>query len=789
MLANYLKVALRQFYKLPVFSAINIIGLVIGLSSSLLIGLWVYDELTWDSYHESRDKLNRVYLNRKDDNGIDTQMAIPLALWHEFANNEPDMEFVTPMNWGWNMQLSYKETKVEKFTYFAEPDFLKMFTVKILKGSPTPLDQPSSVMLTASTAKELFGDEEPIGKTVAYGTGSDLLTVTAVVEDSPQNSSMRYHAVIPFAFYTQTDQWARRNVTNWTNSSFNLYVSFRDGADPAAVEARVKDVITRHVPDEKIKFEVTFLPMSRWHLYDEWDNGKSVAGHLNRVKGFAAIGVFILFIACINFTNLSTARSERRAKEVGVRKSIGSHRKQLIMQFLTETLLMSVAAFVLSVIVVQTVLPIFNQLIYKNLSIDFSSKVFWIASLSIILVTSLAAGAYPAFYLSSFRPAQVLKGRVQVSRGGFLPRRVLVTVQFFFSIVLIIATTIVYQQMNHIKQRDTGYDRDNLVLVWIGHLEQKFESFKTEVLNQGLAVSVTRANSPVTNIFSSSADIEWPGKREDQRNYINIVIADYDYSKTLGMKILEGRDFDINLGDSAKILLNEAAVKYMELENPIGTVIKSDDRTYEVLGVVKDVVMKNPSEQVGPMVYSLREKGDKIAEGMFRLPEGREKESIEGIGKIFGALAPNAIYNYRFADVEYNYRFQWIEQLGKFTNIFAFMAIFVSCLGLFGLAAFSAERRRKEIGIRKVLGASISSLIALLSKEFAILVAIAFAFAAPLTMWQANEMLQQFTYHVDVPWWVVPVTGLSALLLAVITVGTQAFRAASSNPVDSLKTE
>ncbi|HZY80965.1 MAG TPA: ABC transporter permease, partial [Cyclobacteriaceae bacterium] len=785
------KVAFRQFYKLPVFSAINIVGLVIGLSSSILIGLWVFDELTWDSYHENRKNIYRVYLNRVDGNSIiDTQMAACLPLWEEFKKNQPGIEYVTPSNWfGWDVQYTYKETKIEKLTYYFDADFLKMFTVRFLKGSIGALNDPRSVILTESTAKELFGNEEPIGKTIKVGaTGNEFITVTAVVADPPANSTITFEAIMPFNYYVMVDDWAKSNLDNWNNMSFNFYVSFREDADPAAIEERVKGVIQRHVPDFNTKFEVTFLPMPRWHLYDRWENGKSVAGQLTYVKIFGAVGLFVLFIACINFMNLSTARSERRAKEVGIRKSIGSARNQLVVQFLGETFLMSIAAFILSIIVVQAVLPVFNALIAKDLRLDFSNGIFWAAGISIVVLTSVVAGAYPAFYLSSFRPAEVLKGKISSGRSGFFMRRVLVTGQFLFSIVLIVATILVYQQMNFLKDRDTGYDRNNLILVWVGHVGNHYEAFKNEILQKGYATNVTRAGSPITDINSMTEEIYWPGKREDQKDYLAIVETDYDYCKTAAMTIMEGRDFSREFADTSSVILNEAAVKYMELEDPVGTTLRSDDDVYKVVGVVKNVVMIDPERAVVPTCYFLTTRTN-IAESMIRLPEGRETAAIEGIGEVFKQFAPEAIFNPRFADVEYGKKFEEIERIGKFTNIFAFMAIFVSCLGLFGLAAFTAERRTKEIGIRKVLGASVTNLVGLLSKEFAMLVLIAFAIAGPLSIWQANRILQQYSYHVNIQWWVLPVTGLVALLLAVIAVGTQAFRAATSNPVDSLKTE
>ena len=789
MLNNYLKVAIRQFYKLPVFSAINIVGLVIGLSSSLLIGLWVYDELTWDSYHENRENVYRVYLNRVDDNGIETQMAVCLPLWEEFEKNAPEVEHVTPTNWGWNIQYGYKETKIEKFTYFADADFLKMFTVPVIKGSSQGLDDPKSIVMTESAAKELFGDEDPIGKTVNINARQDeLMTVTAIVEDPPANSSMKFSCLIPFNYYAQVDPWVQRNLNYWLNNSFNMYLSLRPGADPAAFKERIRDIITQNTPGWNTKFEVTVLPMSRWHLYDKWEDGQSVAGQLSYVRIFAATGLFILLIACINFMNLSTARSERRAKEVGIRKSIGSNRNQLIVQFLGETMLMSVAAFALSVVIVEAALPAFNTLFAKNLSMDYTSGFFWVSSISFVALTSLIAGAYPAFYLSSFRPATVLKGRLSTGKSGFMPRRVLVTVQFFFSIVLIFATVVVYQQMNFLKDRDLGYNKDNLVLIQIHHIEGNYKAFKNELLQRNYATSVTRANSPITNVYSMSADFYWPGKREDQKNYFAIIEVDHDYLTTTETSLVQGREFGPGFVDSLSVMLNEEAVKYMGLADPLGTTIKDDDDIYTVVGVVKNVIMANPDEPVLPTLYLYG--GDShISEAMVRLPEGKETEAITGIASIHRQLAPEAIFHYRFADEEYGRKFAEIERIGKFTNIFASMAIFVSCLGLFGLAAFTAERRTKEIGIRKVLGASVSSLVALLSKEFAVLVIIAFVMAGPVCYWQADRILEQYAYHINIHWWVLPITGLLALVLAVIAVGAQAFRAASSNPVNSLKTE
>lgn len=787
MLQNYLKIALRTLHKNPVFSIINVTGLMIGLVSSILIGLWVADELSWDNFHVNKERLHRVYLNGKNDEGMYTQMAIPLPLWEEFKTNEPGIEYVSPTNWGWSMLLAAGEKKVHKNTYFVGEDFLKMFSFDLVQGArENQLVDPSTLLITESTAHALFGNEDPIGKIIRVGNSFDL-TVSGVLKDPPGNSSFKFSCLIPFQVYINTDAGVKRSLTNWGNNSYNLYVQFRQDADPAAIEDRVRNVIQKRSGGED-DLEVTFLAMDRWHLFGEFENGKSATGDIVYVRIFSITAIFILVIACINFTNLATAQSQHRAKEVGIRKSIGSARKGLITQFLMETILMTAIAFALAIALVELVLPYYNSFLKRSLAINYSTPIVWTCAISIISITGVMAGSYPAFYLSSFRPVAVLKGAIAESFKGTVARKFLVTSQFFFSIVLVLATAVIYLQLKYLEDRPHGYDQRNLLMVWAGDMKKHHQTIRKELLEQQLATAVTKSSSPITSIYSYQGDFRWSGKRDDQRNDIATISVGHNYSETTGTKIVAGRDFHEDYNDSSSIIVNEAAVRYMGLKDPIGEIITNDDEKYTVVGVLEDAVMTNPNGESEPTLFFFDPRW--ANELLIRLPSDRNTTDVlQGIAKIYAKYNPDSPFGYRFADQEYAKKFASTAMIGKLSNLFAFLAIFISCLGLFGLAAFTAERRKKEIGIRKVLGASVSGLVALLSKEFALLVVIAFFIAAPLTLWQANEVLNNFAYRVAVPWWIAPVTGLLALLLAVLTVSAQSIKAASRNPVKSLRSE
>jgi putative ABC transport system permease protein len=783
MFRNYLLIAIRNLLKNPAFTLINVTGLVIGLASAMLIALWVSDELSWDNNHTNKDQIARIYFNGLGDgNEIHTQMAVCLPLWKYLEENEADIEYVSPTNWGWEITMGIDDRRINKFTYFVGPDFLKMFTFPLVKGSDD-LGNPKGMIVTESAARELFGDEDPIGKTILVNNHFDM-TVTGVIQDPPVNNTFQFKCLIPFETYTTYDQGIRRALTNWQDNAFNMYVQFRSGVDPLVVEERLKDVLKKHQGEGSTQ-ELTFLPMSRWRLWDEFENGKSSVGRIVYVRSFSLIGVFVLIIACINFTNLATARSEKRAKEVGIRKSIGSRRKDLIVQFLGETVLLALVSGVIAVTVVEMILPAFNQLIEKNLSVDYSNPLLWVVLPVVVVATGVLAGVYPAFYLSAFNPARVLKGLNLSGKSGALPRKVLVTVQFFFSIALIIATVATYMQLNHMRARAIGYDKNNLLLIYT---VSKNNLIKDELLRTGLAEDVATSSSPVTHMYWFRNDISWTGKREDQLNGFAVINTGYDYTKTLRAKILEGRDFDRRFNDSLSMMLNRAAVEYMGLADPIGTTVQAGNRQFTVTGVLENIVMSSPTERAQPTVFLFNPETPR--ELMVRLPADKPiEETIAGIQKIYRQHLPEYPFEHRFTDEVFDRRFSSIELIGTLTNLFAVLAIFISCLGLFGLAAFTAERRVKEIGIRKILGASVTSLVGLLSREFSVLVLIAFVLAGPPTIWIANDVLSRFAYHTTVSWWVAVMTGLGALMLAVITVSLHAWKAARSNPTQALRSE
>ncbi|SHH29839.1 ABC-type antimicrobial peptide transport system, permease component [Chryseolinea serpens] len=785
MLRNYLVIAWRSLQKSRVYSFINIAGLSIGLACSMFIFLWVADERSWDNFHEKKSELNRVYINWLGDRGVQTQMAVNLPLWEELKHDR-DIVHVAPTDWGREFLLTYGEKRLYRTGYYAGDDFLKMFSFPVVQGSAeNQLKDPSTMVITESTAKALFGDEDPIGKMIRVDDRGEL-TVTGVTKDVPTNSTFQFQCLLPFSTYAIREPWTKEAMTQWSNNSFNLYVEFAKGAEAQAIESRSKDIIKKH--RENSTQEVTFLPMERWRLFGEFENGKSTTGTIVYVRMFTIIALFILVIACINFMNLATARSERRAREVGIRKSIGSKRKDLVVQFLGETFFITILAFILAVGLVESLLPLYNDLVDKKLFIDFTNPLLWLVSVGVIAMTGFISGSYPALYLSSFQPAAVLKGKMQMGKSGTTPRRMMVTLQFFFSIVLIFSTMVIYKQLNHLRNRPTGYDGARLVTIGsVGDIPKNYNTIKQELLASGLAENVMRSSSPITAIYGFK-EVGWAGKREDQRSSFAIIGTDYDYTKTLGVKMLQGRDYSDAYNDSSSIILNQTAVEYIGLKNPIGETLTIDDHKFTVIGVTENVIMNSPQRQIDPTVLVFDPNW--MSDVTLRLPENKNtQEALAGVEAIFKKYNPSYPFTFRFTEDEFNRKFTNIQRVGRLANLFAGLAILISCLGLFGLAAFTAEQRTKEIGIRKVLGATVSSVVVLLSKEFTRLIILAFVLAAPLAWWAMNQWLQEYDYRISIPWWIVASAGGLAFVLAVATVSFQAVKAAVANPVKSLRNE
>ena len=787
MLRNYLIVTLRNLLKNKTYSLINIAGLSIGIACSLLILLWVFDELSFDRLHPKVDRLYQVWVNATFDGKINSWNSLPLPTYEGLKTEDNNIKSTAATDWGGEHLLTVGENRINKRGFYASEEFLEMFQFPLLKGSADKaLDEPGSIVISESTAKAMFGDQDPMDQIIRLDN-LDELKVTGVLKDIPKNSSFQFDCLIPWKLY-ETREWVKRNKDNWGNYSFQVYVELTSPAAKASVENVIHDLLTRH-GETDIKHDLYLYPMERWRLHSNFEDGKEAGGMIEYVQMFTVIAVFILIIACINFMNLATARSERRAREVGIRKSVGSRRIEIIFQFIGESLLITILAFGIAVLLSELALPFYNDLVQKKLSVDYMSAQFWVFTLSLIFFTGIVSGSYPAFYLSSFQPAKVLKGKIQAGKSGTTPRKVLVTLQFGFSILLIIGTIVIYQQIQHVKSRDLGYDQENLItLDYTKEISKSFKSLKAELLQSGVVSSVTKSNSPITEIHSNNF-LGWPGKPEDKRVIFSTIACEYDYLKTMGIKILEGRDFSEEFtSDSSAIIVNKAAMDLMQLKNPIGEQLDLWGKKRTLIGIASNVLMRSPDRQVEPLFMILDPEWTSSV--TLRLEATSDLQgSLKKVEDIFKKYNPAYPFQYDFADVEFAKKFTTINMTSQLANLFASLAIIITGLGLFGLAAFTAEQRTKEIGIRKVMGASVAGLVTLISKDFSRLVIVSFVISSPIAWWMLDKFLERYAYRIEISWWVFPVTGLVALIFALIIVSTQALRAAHANPVNSLRNE
>ena len=788
MLHNYFKIAIRSLIKNSAYSFINIGGLAIGIASSILILLWVVDEYSYDTFHKNYESIYRLYQNQQWAQGIGTGNSMPFPMKEAVKNKSSQVKYVVMTNWGEGNMLLVGDKRLNKLGLSASEDFFNMFSFNMVKGDPgTALSDPNSIVITESTAKSFFDDEDPINQLIKIDNGEEM-KVTGVIKDVPKQSFFRFDYVLPFAYYEATQGWVRRSKDNWDNNSFQMYVQLQPGAEEADVNNSIKNIIKDNNP--KAPTATVFLhPMSKWRLYSNFENGKNTGGLIDYVQLFTAIAIFLMIIACINFMNLATARSESRAREVGIRKSVGSRRKELIFQFLGESLMITLISFLFAIVLVELLLPFYNTLVAKNISMNYSNPWFWISALGLILITGIFSGSYPAFYLSSFQPVKVLKGKVTVGKGASTPRQLLVTLQFGFSIFLIIGTLVIYQQIMHVKNREIGYDKENLMLIWTNNeLETNFQTIREELTRTGAVKAVCKSNSPITSIFSSN-EVQWEGMQTEQRVSFTSIATEYDYTETMGIKMLEGRDFSRDFkSDSMAVIVNQAAIDLMGMKDPIGKKIKYNNQNLEIIGVMPNVVMASPYQPVEALTMVFAPGWSSTI--TIRLNKTTDlKASIDQVERVFKKLNPNYPFEFRFADADFEKKFSDINLISRLAGIFGFLAILITCLGLLGLAAFTAEQRTKEVGIRKVMGASVASLVLLISKDFSKLVFFAFIISAPVGWWFLNNFLQRYPYRVGISLWVLLMAGVGALILALIIVSTQALRAATANPSKSLRSE
>jgi len=723
--------------------------------------------------------------NRDFNNQIftDENMVLPLA--KELKEKLPQIKNAVVTTHQQASVITYGALKIKKQGYTVSEHFFEMFSWKFVKGNAaTAISDPSSIVLTKSAAKAIFGNNDPINKVLKLNNGRDA-KVTAIVDDPSGNSTFQFDYLTPFNY---SDPGTQQSMIQWQNSSWNVFVQVNPNADFKSLEKYINYIKYQHDPDDK-KISTYFLfPMSKWRLYSDFKNGKNTGGMIEYVRLFTIIAIIILFIACVNFMNLSTARSERRAKEVGIRKTLGSDKKQLTLQFFFESMVLTFIAFTISIGLVYSLLPSFNTLVDKHLTLDPSNLRFWIAAISIIVFTAIIAGSYPALYLSSFNPNKVLNGTFLPGRSGILPRRILVVAQFVISIILISATIIVYQQIKYVRNRNIGYDPNNIIMIPTTPDTQKnFNAIRQQLLNTGMVNSITRTFSPITNIWWKQPGPDYDGKPADQNIIFAGLTADIDFTKTMGIKILQGRDFTGMPSDSSAVLLNKAAIDAMGLKNPIGMQIRTG-RPHTIVGILDNVVMESPFKPVDPLIIFY----DPGAANSISIRLNQSvvpKKALSSIESIFKTYNPSVPFEYQFVDQEFQKKFIAEDLISKLANIFAALAIFICCTGLAGLASFTIEKRFREIGIRKVLGASVQQLLMLISREFLKLVFVAFVIAVPLTWVFMNNWLDKYAYRINISIWLFGIVGVMVLLLTLAIVSLNTLKAAISNPVKSLRTK
>ncbi|GAO41569.1 ABC transporter permease [Flavihumibacter petaseus] len=793
MLLNYIKVAWRNLAKSKGYSLINIGGLAIGMAVAILIGLWIWDELSFDKYHSNYDKLARVMQHQTFNGKVGTQFANPAVTAQEIRNKYPnDFKWVLQSSWNFQHTLAVGQKKLLKEGSFFEPGVIEMLGLQMLRGDKQALKDPYSIVLSRSVATAFFGDNNPMGKTMRLDNKTDV-KVTGVYEDLPHNTSFReLKYILTWDLYLSSNPWIQKMENPWGSNFTQTFAQVADNADMEKVSKKIHDVKLNALPANDRNYKpVMFLhPMKKWHLYADFKEGINTGGRIEYLWLFGIIGVFVLLLACINFMNLSTARSEKRAREVGVRKAIGSARSQLIGQFFSESFVVVILALVLSILLVILFLPYFNQLSDKKLAVLWTNPYFWLLNLAVCLFTGLIAGSYPALYLSSFQPVKVLKGTFRAGRFASIPRKVLVVLQFSVSVILVIGTIVVYRQIQHAKNRPIGYNKDSMVYVSTNDIiHTKFEAIRHDLKANGTIVEMAESGSPATEVWNSNGGFDWEGKDPNfSVDFPNNAVS-YDFGKVLNWQIKEGRDFSRDFAsDSAAFILNESAVKFIGFENPVGKTLIWEDKPYTIIGIVKDMLVESPYAPIRASLWHMT----KDAENVITLrinPKKSASAAVASIEKTFAQYDPSTAFEFRFVDDQFNRKFGEEERIGKLATCFAVLAILISCLGLFGLASFVAEQRTKEIGVRKVLGASVANLWQMLSRDFVLLVVIACILAVPIAWYGMFHWLQKYDYRTPISWWVFGAAVFGALFITLLTVSFQAVKAARANPIKSLRTE
>lgn len=791
MWKNHLKITLRNLIKNKLYSSINIGGLAVSMAGSMLILMWLHNEISFDQFHKNADHIYEVYGQTNIDGEAHSISFTSQPLGPALKESFSEVELFTRNSGSDYLLVTTHEKSFSGILgHFVDSSFLQIFNFPLLEGNANEqLKTLNSIVITEKLAKKLFGNGPALHQVIKLGL-TDNFTVTGVLKDLPSNTRFDFEYLLPWDYLKKLG-W---NNDAWLSNNTSTFLVLNPNAEVATFNHKIKD-FTRLKSGNKEVWTHFLFPSHQWHLYSEFENGKPVGGRIETVRLFGIIALFILLIACINFMNLNTARSEKSAKEVGVRKVVGAPRSLLISQFYLDAFVTSALAGGIALLMVALLLPTFNTIINTQLALPFQSLYFWIFAFGFILFTSLLAGLYPAFYLSSFKPVSIFKNQFKKNKTLFSPRKVLVVFQFTFAILLIISTIVVHNQIRYGQQRDTGYTKDNLIYIdFSGDVEKNYTAIKHDLMDAGVANSVTKTMRAITQGGNNAWNFRWAGQTQNDIDNLTIKYfsTDADLIKTANMHLIEGRDIDVYTypRDSFSVLLNEAAVKAMGFKNPIGqTITKTgQNKTWTVVGVVKDYIEGSPFAQVPPTVIE----GPASEFGSLHIrfnPTHSTAENLAEVEKIFKKYNPAYPFDYQFIDQEYAIRFEEEERSKTLAGLFALLAIFISCLGLFGLASFVAEQRTKEIGIRKVLGASIAGLWQMLSMDFVGLVLVSCLIATPIAYYLMNGWLEKYTFRIELSWWVFALAGIGAMAIALLTVSYQAIKAALVNPVKSLKSE
>lgn len=785
MFQNYFKTAFRNLWKNKSYGFLNVFGLAIGIACAGLIFLWVEDEMSYDHHNKKIDQLYKVLENQPYEGKTYTFSATPGLLAKGMKDEIPGIKNACRVTWDQYTLFTLGEKAIFERGCYVDSSVFDIFTLPLINGNKENVfKELHSLVISEKMAEKFFGEQKDIlGKTIKVDNKEEY-TITGVFKDIPANSSVKFDWLSPFKIYNDRNNW----LNYWNNNGIQTFVELEKFTDPATVNMKLYGYLK--AKDTTIVARPFLFGMKEWRLYSKFEEGKRAGGRIQYVRMFSIIAWIILLIACINFMNLATARSEKRAREVGVRKVLGAGKKILIAQFIGEAMILAFLSLIIATGIISLILPSFNTLVEKHLSIGLTDPSHFLSLILIGLVCGLVAGSYPALYLASFNPIWVFKGLNLKGSGAAYIRKGLVVLQFAISIILIISTIIVYNQIQHIKNRDLGYNKDNVIQTGLrGDMKKNFEVIKQQLLSSGYVENAAMSNLNQLYMGSSTGGYEWEGKDPSKKVLVTQDLISPEYIKTMGIHITKGRDFYPDpKQDSLNVIINETFARIIGKKDIVGSLLRSDSTNYTIVGVVKDFVFDDMYGKSDPLIF--RCWPDYFGYMYVRLkPQANVERAVDKIRTTIIANNPGYPFDYIFVDDEFNKLFKSEMLIGKLSRIFALLAIVITCLGLFGLAAYTAERRKKEIGVRKVLGASVTGIAGLLSKEFLKLVVISSLISFPLAWLLMYNWLQNFAYRVQINWWVFITAAVLAIFIALFTISFQAIKAALSNPVKSLRTE